>query len=224
MLYIASQETWIIVGLITFVLLIIWAYTEDYKGHKKRNQALQLLANERGGHAYPGIFFLTQGRATIPVIGTDAQLYFMSFGSKNPTHYTWLAMPIQHCEGWTLNIQPEGVLSLMGQAMGMDDIKVGDEDFDARFRLKSNQPERLQALLDEKTRQIIVSLDQLKPEGEIFEPYFVEIEVRGGVLQINSRGRFHTVERMEQFVTLSGQLVRRLQGEVLLPSKQTSYF
>jgi hypothetical protein len=53
-------------------------------------------------------------------------------------------------------LSPEGLFSRIGKLLGMEDIEIGDSEFDGAFVVKSNQPERVRELLaDGELRRLL---------------------------------------------------------------------
>jgi hypothetical protein len=66
-------------------------------------------------------------------------------------------------------ITTEGVTGAIASALGVEDVKVGDEDFDAAFRLVSKDPAALRKILTPAVRTVV---KELALEAQSFGTHF----------------------------------------------------
>jgi hypothetical protein len=104
--------------------------------------------------------------------------YVVSDGHSQTT-YTRMRAPYVNPEGFRFTIYRAGVFSGLGKLLGMQDIAVGDPDFDEAFIIKGNDEGRVQTLFaDGRIRGLIraqptIQLDVKDSEGW-FGPKFPE--------------------------------------------------
>jgi hypothetical protein len=92
--------------------------------------------------------------------------YTVGTSSRSRTIYTLVAVGVQNKEGSAFRLSPAGVLSRLGEALGMQDVKIGDEAFDRRFAITSRPPEFVMALLgDDMLRHSL--MDRVKRNAVI---------------------------------------------------------
>src|SRR6516164_5764021 len=76
--------------------------------------------------------------------------------SDGENQSTRIRAPYVNPEGFRFTIYRKGLFSNLGKLLGMQDIEVGDFEFDEAFIIKSNDEERVRALFtDPKIRQMI---------------------------------------------------------------------
>ena len=133
---------------------------------------------------------------------------------ESPVTYTRMRAPYVNPEGFRFSIYRKGILSALGKLLGIQDIEVGDPDFDEAFIIKGNDESKVLRLFsDARIRQMIqaqpkIRLDVKDSEGW-FGPSFPEDvdEVRFEVA-----GVIKDIERLkalfELFAALLDQLCR----------------
>ena len=81
--------------------------------------------------------------------------YTISNG-KTSTTYTRMRAPFVDSEGFRFTVYRKGIFSEIGKWFGMQDIEIGDANFDQDFILKSNREPKLRELLgSSKIRELI---------------------------------------------------------------------
>jgi hypothetical protein len=104
--------------------------------------------------------------------------YSESSGESSVT-YTRMRAPYINPEGFRFTIYRKGIFSALGKLLGMQDIEVGDPDFDEAFIIKGNDESKVVSLFsDTRIRQMIqdqpkIRLDVKDSEGW-FGPTFPE--------------------------------------------------
>jgi len=85
--------------------------------------------------------------------------------TDHSVHYTRMRAPYVNPEGFRFTIYRKGFFSDLGKLLGMQDIEVGDPEFDEAFIIKGNDEHRLQVLFaDSKIRQMIQDQPQIRLE------------------------------------------------------------
>jgi hypothetical protein len=95
--------------------------------------------------------------------------------SSGHSHYTFTRMraPYVNPDGFRFKIFRRSVLSDLGRLLGMQDIEVGDPEFDEAFVIKGNDEHRMQVLFsDPKIRQMIRDQPQIQLEVKDSEGWF----------------------------------------------------
>ncbi len=96
--------------------------------------------------------------------------YTVSTGKSSVT-YTRMRAPYINSEGFRFTIYRKGVFSGLGKMLGMQDIEVGDPEFDEAFIIKGNNEPRVQHLFaDTQLRALVqaqpaIMLDVKDSEG-----------------------------------------------------------
>ena len=104
--------------------------------------------------------------------------YSESSGESSVT-YTRMRAPYINPKGFRFTIYRKGIFSALGKLLGMQDIEVGDPDFDEAFIIKGNDESKVVSLFsDTRIRQMIqdqpkIRLDVKDSEGW-FGPTFPE--------------------------------------------------
>lgn len=183
----AAGPLLIIVPFIVFVALIVALAIWSYKRNQARLAALQGVARSKGWQYFPGDpynlpdrwpgdpFHSGYGRQAGNVItGTIGSHPMIAFdyeykedstdseGHTSTTTYNYavcaLGLP---CGLPDLTVAPEGVLSRIGQALGMQDIELESEDFNRRFRVKCHNPKFATDVLSPRTMELLLRAGKL---------------------------------------------------------------
>jgi len=92
---------------------------------------------------------------------------------ENSTTYTRLRAPFLNPAGFRFEIHRKGPFSGLGKLLGMQDIEVGDAEFDEAYIIKSNDEATLRELLaDLRIRQMIEGLPHVRLEIKDNEGWF----------------------------------------------------
>lgn len=120
----------------------------------------QQFAEEAGGEYIDGGFFKKR-KVVIPfenwIITLDT---FTRSTGKTSTTYTRMTAPYKSPDGLIFQIYRKNIFSKFGKVLGMQDIEIGDSDFDDEFVVKGNDEKKIIELLSsKKIRELISSLD-----------------------------------------------------------------
>jgi hypothetical protein len=137
--------------------------------------------------------------------------YSESSGESSVT-YTRMRAPYINPEGFQFTIYRKGIFSALGKLLGMQDIEVGDPDFDEAFIIKGNDESKVVSLFsDTRIRQMIqdqpkIRLDVKDSEGW-FGPTFPEVvdEVRFQIA-----GVIKDIERLKALFDLFAAVLDQL--------------
>lgn len=117
---------------------LVLALVLGYARSQRREQAWGQLAARTGLSQEKGRYFFSPLTVAGSYKGYPVRLYTFSRGSgKNRTTYTRLALDVQHPAGALLGLSREGFLSGLGKKLGMQDVRLGDAQFDDSFVIKS---------------------------------------------------------------------------------------
>jgi hypothetical protein len=87
--------------------------------------------------------------------------------------YTRLRAPFVNTDGFRFTIYRRGFFSGIAKIFGMQDVEIGDEEFDRDFIVKGNDEGKLRALLsNEKLRKLIAAQPQISFSVKDDEGYF----------------------------------------------------
>jgi hypothetical protein len=95
--------------------------------------------------------------------------------STGETHVTYTRMraPYVNPEGFRFTVYRKGIFSELGKLLGMQDIEVGDPDFDEAFIIKGSDEFRVRDLFaNPKLRQMIQDQPQIRLEVKDSEGWF----------------------------------------------------
>lgn len=132
--------------LFTLALGILGAVM-GYLRSQTRNAAWQELATRNGLQFEPG-GFMTYPRLSGVYRGHSLLLtnFRRTHGRRNSTTYTRLTLSLDNRANIQFGLYGENMLSGLGKAFGMQDVRIGDETVDRRFVIQS-QPEQFAAAL-----------------------------------------------------------------------------
>ena len=81
--------------------------------------------------------------------------YTVSTG-KSSTTYTRMRAPYVNADNFRFTIYPEGIFSGLGRALGMQDIAIGDSDFDGDFVIKGNDETKVRQFFGDDTLKALL--------------------------------------------------------------------
>ena len=137
--------------------------------------------------------------------------YTVSTG-KSSIVYTRMRAPFADTEEFRFTVDRKGIFSDAGKWFGMQDIEIGDEDFDRDFILKSNQEPKLRELLGStKIRELISQQPQIYFAVKDDEGFFGS-SFPGGVdeLYFQVVGIVKDVERLKLLYALFAETLDQL--------------
>jgi hypothetical protein len=92
---------------------------------------------------------------------------------KHSVQYTRMRAPYVNPEGFRFTIYRKGFFSDLGKLLGMQDVEVGDPDFDEAFIIKGNNEDRVRVLFsDLKVRQMIQDQPKIRLTVKDSEGWF----------------------------------------------------
>jgi hypothetical protein len=131
---------------------------------------------------------------------------------KSSTTYTRLRAPYMNRDGFRFRIYRPSIFTGLGKLFGMQDIEIGDPQFDHDFVLQSSNPPRLREFLDDpQLRALIVGqprvMFQVKDDDGVFRKRFPQ-----GVdeLYFQSVGIIRDIDRLKGLFDLFAASLHRL--------------
>jgi hypothetical protein len=144
-----------------------------------KNEVWRQLSQEMGAEFVDGGFCKgSKVQVHVKPWTITLDTYSESSGESSVT-YTRMRAPYINPEGFRFTIYRKGIFSALGKLLGMQDIEVGDPDFDEAFIIKGNDESKVVSLFsDTRIRQMIqdqpkIRLDVKDSEGW-FGPTFPE--------------------------------------------------
>jgi hypothetical protein len=135
------------------------------------------LAREIGGRYVDGGFWHgDKVQAKVGEWTVTLDTYTVSAGHSHVT-YTRLRAPYVNPDGFRFRIYRKGFFSELGKKLGMQDVEVGDAQFDEAFVIQGNEESKLRSLLAEPSllRQLSAQPQvhlEVKDDEGFFGPSF----------------------------------------------------
>lgn len=170
------------------------------------------LCNQIGAEYVDGGFWNTSKVvAHVKNWSVTLDTYIVSTGKSSVT-YTRMRAPYVNPDGFRFKIYREGLFSGLGKLLGMQDICIGDDDFDKAFVIKGNDENKVISLFsDTRIRELVdmqpyISLEVKDDEGT-FKKSFPE-----GVdeLYFCVTGVIKDVDRLRELYELFSEVLNRL--------------
>jgi len=133
-----------------------------------------------------------------------ALLSIYESSDATPQFYTQLTFTIP--QGWAQRVEvfPQRYRDSDVKYLNVDDIKVGDAEFDPRFVVKSNDETFVREFLDAKTRQAVEDLRNLLGNDRIL------ISVNSSRLMVRKQGILGELDDLTVFAELCCQMYDRI--------------
>ncbi len=118
--------------------------------------------------------------------------------------YTLISAGVQNSAGGFFQLSPAGILSKLGEALGIQDVKIGDDAFDQRYVVKSKPPEFALGLLGES--------DMLRHDLMAKVKKNAVIKLEGRQLTYTCIGQEKDVDYLEALFNLLCDIADRVDG------------
>ncbi|MCP4130592.1 MAG: hypothetical protein GY754_06385 [bacterium] len=140
------------------VLLLIILYIFSPLAKKGQPKTIDAVITEAGGH-----FALTIKKRRLfkgtHAAGTINKLKILiKTQLKKGVEYLYIRIDLTLPADWKINISQETKITQIKKKMGLGDILTGDADFDQNMLISASKPLILTALLNAKTRQLLMQL------------------------------------------------------------------
>ena len=124
--------------------------------------------------------------------GFGVNIYLIKKGSgKNSSVYTVLDVSLQTGKPFQFHIYEAGLISGLGKIFGMQDIEIGDENFDRKFVIKSSDPDMISSFLTPQVRDMFINAaDKYTNWG---------VEFNGQKLNYKRQGTFSSAKIVSEF-------------------------
>ncbi|MBI3854699.1 MAG: hypothetical protein HY293_03295 [Planctomycetes bacterium] len=166
------------------------------------NRAYQRFAESRGGELHNRQLFQSP-KVSFVHHGARALLSIYESGDSSGTLHTQLTYTVP--EGWPHRLEvfpqrgPEGGLSTP------NDLRIGDEEFDRRFIVKSNEERFAREYLDGAARQAMEDLRNLLRNDRIL------VSINSSRLMVRKESVISGVDDLAVFADLAGRLHDRIE-------------
>lgn len=149
--------------------------------------------------------------------------YTVSTGKTTVT-YTRMRAPFKNLEDFYFKIYRKGFFSSLGKLMGMQDIKVGFEEFDEDFIIKSNDEKRVAELFsNEKIRELFemqpsISLEIKDDEGFFGDHFPHNVDE----LYFSVTGVIKDIERLRELFEIFAEVLKDLSSLGIISNEQVN--
>jgi hypothetical protein len=137
--------------------------------------------------------------------------YTVSNG-KSSTTYTRLRAPYINPDGFRFKIYPKSIFSEIGKIFNLQDIIIGDPEFDERYIIKGTDEYKVRQLFSNTKLQEMIQADpyfhlEVKDDEGIFSAHFPE-----GVdeLYFQVTGVIRDIERLKNLYYIYGEVLNQL--------------
>ncbi len=162
------EDTFIVIGTSCFtVVFFVAIFALAWYLNKRKREAWGSLANDLGLNMSGGGMF---SRPEIGGLyeGHQARLYTYTTGSgKNRHTYTRIALYLREPLTLGLRVYKEGFLSKIGKAIGTQDVRTGDREFDDAVMIKGNDEVGVIDVLTPDVRAAMLQLLSLEPGAKL---------------------------------------------------------
>ncbi|CCH53200.1 hypothetical protein BN8_02276 [Fibrisoma limi BUZ 3] len=178
-----------------------------------KNEVWKQLADEIKADYIDSSFWKgSKVQATVNEWTITLDTFVVSTG-KSAITYTRMRAPYVNQDGFRFKIYRKGVFSNLGKWLGMQDVTVGQPEFDEQFIIQGNDETKLRLLFDNETiRQLIeaqpsISLEVKDDDGWLSASQFPE-----GVDQLTFvvMGVIKDIERLKQLYELFAEILNHL--------------
>ncbi len=137
--------------------------------------------------------------------------YTVSTGKSSMT-YTRMRAPYVNPEGFRFTVYRKGLFSELGKLLGMQDIEVGDPEFDEAFIVKGTDESRVRELFaDAEVRSLLLAQPQVRLEVIDSEGWFGPSFPEGvDELRFQVVGVIKDVDRLKSLFDLFAAVLDRL--------------
>lgn len=199
----------IIIAVFFFIFVLVFSLGIAFLSSKKIASRMQEFAQRHG---------LQYLAATIPLFsnpsvsgifrGFQISVFIVKKSSgKSSTAYTVMEFMMPPSAAFPFHIYEAGFFSTLGKMFGMQDIEFGDEEFDRKFIIKSDHPEKLAALLTPALKERFhKAADQYTMWGVQCDGQKIRYEKQG------SFGSAKIVTEFEDMMNLFGEIGEQLKS------------
>ena len=128
---------------------------------------------------------------------------------KHQRHYTRLTFDLERQTAFGCQIVPQHALSFVTRWFGGQDVRLGWDEFDERFIVKTSDELRAPDVLDRTIQTALLDLRKLAGQNLPFglDGGYVDLVAGSGRIQIRTHGLSRTTEQLWNHYTACGKLV-----------------
>lgn len=184
---------------VAIIFVILWVAISQMR-RRQRDEAWRQFASEIGAEFMEGGFFRSSKvQAHVSKWTVTLDTYSVSSGDSSET-YTRMKSSIQEQDGFWFNIFRTGLVAKLDKALGVQDIEIGDADFDQGFTIRSNNESKVRALFSNlKIRQMIQAERSMT------------MAIRKNELRLETRGVIKDLERLKSLFELFRETLHQLE-------------
>ncbi len=142
-----------------FIFFVFYIYRRDQI--KKQKKLLEEQMFKRNGKVV-SVGFFTFPKLLFNYYGYDTTLYSTP-GGRNRPPYTYASSLFRFSRDVRLTLYSEGVFTKLGKLIGMQDIQIGNTEFDNTFIVKGSEEFFVKRFLTPKVQQKLLSLKDKNP-------------------------------------------------------------
>lgn len=137
--------------------------------------------------------------------------YTQSSGNSSST-YTRLRAPYKEISQLDFKIYKSGIFSGLGKALGQQDVKTGDQEFDENFIVKGSDDEKVKQLLQlDKLRELISLENKIRIESKREKsPFSAKLPGDVNQLYFLANGLIKDKERLTNIYFLAAFILKQL--------------
>lgn len=171
--------------------------------HAHRDQELKRFARVWNARITAGGFF-DPAILRFKLDDVPATIDFTENDDATQTHLT-VPMPGARLR---LELRPQTTMRQLGKYLGMQDIEVGDHEFDAAFVIQGSKPQLIQEFLAPTVRAAIMQLAHCGA----YRRFDLHLIISGGSLRITKHQRLATEADLSNFASACRDLVRAIRA------------
>jgi hypothetical protein len=178
-----------------------------------RDEVWERFSREIGGEFIAGS--LWKGSKVVARVGEwtiTLDTFTRQAGQHHRVSYTRVRVPYVNPDGFRFTVYQAGFFSGLGRFLGMQDVEVGDPDFDDAFVVKGDDEARLVDLFaDPKLRVLFASLPRMRLEVKDRDGWFgPSFPPDADELYFETRGVVKDVDQLKAIFDVCSALLHRL--------------
>jgi hypothetical protein len=193
-------QTFAIIGLIFIIGFIVLGITYSAR-HRELNH---FASTWRGRITHGGPWDFPQ--VTLQLGDNRTTLSYSHHGEEIQTHLTIAIYDVRV----RLELRPQGITQRLGKYFGMQDIEVGDDDFDAAFIIQGSNEKGIREFLAPSVRAAIMSLATCGTDRR----FDLHLQLGGGSLRVTKHEHLTTAAALSDFVRCCYVLLRHIQKPI----------
>lgn len=188
---------------IVLFILLVFAAILGAVFRAKPDQELKRFAADWQGRILPGGFFEPPG-VTFRIDDLRASIDYTLHGDEATR--THLTVPLANTR-LRLELRPQTIARQLGKYLGMEDLEIGDHDFDAAFIIQGSNRALITEFLTQSVREAIMQVAHCGASNNIFDLHLV---ISGGTLRVTKHQHLTTEVDLSRFATACRDLLRAI--------------